>query len=94
MSRSHYCRGTVGYIRYNLTAGGAIRNENADSTIYITDSDFVSNSAKTVVTTVTTTMLINGASVKNKKSTTKETIGYGGAISTKGNVVFRYSDKG
>ena len=74
-------------------AGGAIRNENAGATIYITDSDFTSNTAKTLVTTVTTTILINGESSKTKKTTTKEYIGYGGAVSTTGNVEINTGEK-
>ncbi|MCD8377676.1 MAG: hypothetical protein LUB59_02680, partial [Candidatus Gastranaerophilales bacterium] len=68
-------------------AGGAIYNENSDATVYITNSNFTSNTASSVITTVTTTQtIVNGIASKSKKTTTKETIGEGGAIYTTGNV--------
>ena len=56
------------------------------STLYITNSDFVSNSAKSTTTTVQTVTFLNGTKYKTKKVTTKENSGQGGAISTTGKV--------
>ncbi|MBR3890006.1 hypothetical protein IKJ53_05775, partial [bacterium] len=75
-------------------AGGAICNENAESDIYVQNSDFKSNSAKSVITTVQTHILQKGNTTKKKKITIKETVGKGGAIYTEGNVFINVADYG
>ncbi|DAA96861.1 TPA: hypothetical protein CPT80_03370, partial [Candidatus Gastranaerophilales bacterium HUM_9] len=67
-------------------AGGAICNENKNADINIRNSVFKSNTAKSTITTVTTTIIQNGDKTKTKKTTTKENVGNGGAIYTAGNV--------
>ncbi len=66
--------------------GGAICNENAESDLNIENTEFKSNSAKSIVTTVKTYIVIQGAKMTKRKQTIKENVGYGGAIYTLGSV--------
>ncbi|MCM1265729.1 MAG: hypothetical protein NC200_05975, partial [Candidatus Gastranaerophilales bacterium] len=74
-------------------AGGAVYNENANSTLHITNSDFSSNTSRTLVTTVQTQEIQNGAKTKTKKVTIKKYIGDGGAIYSKGDVEINTSEE-
>nr|MCR5265188.1 hypothetical protein [Cyanobacteria bacterium RUI128] len=74
-------------------SGGAIHNNNEDSVIHIVDSDFTSNSSKTIETTINYSTVQNGSKTKTKKTTTKENIGAGGAIYTAGAVEINTNDE-
>ena len=67
-------------------SGGAIHDNSADSTVYIVDSDFNSNSSKSVKTTTNYLTVQNGSKTKTRKTVTKENIGDGGAIYAAGKV--------